>query len=152
MICEVEFCVTRIFHQASDSSSIPFYVLDPFVLDCVGQAAEKDKLVLHSTGQHLIHLHRGQFRVTPFRARQLLSLTVAYSPKLRIGVGRKIATCMIRMSFGIYVAGYAIMIVGLAMGAYYLRVAPHWIAVGAVVLIGIGVLSGVAKTRQKDPS
>jgi hypothetical protein len=41
MICEVEFCVTRIFHQASDSFSIPFYVLDPFVLDCVGQAAEK---------------------------------------------------------------------------------------------------------------
>jgi hypothetical protein len=56
------------------------------------------------------------------------------------------------MSFGIYVAGYAIMIVGLALGAYYLHVAPHWIAVGAVVLIGVGVLSGVAKTRQKDPS
>ena len=54
------------------------------------------------------------------------------------------------MSFGIYVAGYIIMIIGLAFGAYYLHVAPHWIAIGAVVLIGIGILSGVAKTRQRD--
>ncbi len=44
------------------------------------------------------------------------------------------------------------MIIGLCLGAYYLHVAPHWIAVGAVVLIGIGILSGVARTRQKDPS
>ena len=55
------------------------------------------------------------------------------------------------MSFGIYVAGYIIMIIGLALGASYLHVAPRWIGVGVVVLIGIGILSGVAKTRQRDP-
>jgi len=54
------------------------------------------------------------------------------------------------MSFGIYVAGYGIMIIGLALGAYYMHVAPRWITVGAIVLIGIGILSGVAKTRTKD--
>ena len=44
------------------------------------------------------------------------------------------------------------MIIGLALAATYMHVAPHWIAIGCVVLIGIGVLSGVAKTRQRDKS
>jgi len=56
------------------------------------------------------------------------------------------------MSFGLYVLGYCILIIGLALGAYYLHVPPHWVVVGAIVLIGIGIASGVAKTRQKDPS
>ena len=56
------------------------------------------------------------------------------------------------MSFGLYVLGYVIIIIGLALGAYYLHVPPHWVAVGVLVLIGIGVASGVARTRQKDPS
>jgi len=56
------------------------------------------------------------------------------------------------MSFGIYLAGFLIMIVGLGMGAHYLHIAPHWIAVGIVVLTGLGVLTGVSKTRQRDPS
>jgi hypothetical protein len=56
------------------------------------------------------------------------------------------------MSFGIYLAGYVVMIIGLAMGAHYMHLAPHWIAAGVVVLIGIGILSGVAKTRQRDSS
>lgn len=56
------------------------------------------------------------------------------------------------MSFGLYILGYVILIVGLALGAYYMHVPAHWVAVGALVLIGMGVASGVAKTRQKDPS
>jgi len=55
------------------------------------------------------------------------------------------------MSFGIYGLGFAIMICGLAYAAYLLHVPGHWIAVGAVVLIGFGILSGVKATRQKDP-
>jgi hypothetical protein len=55
------------------------------------------------------------------------------------------------MSFGLYAAGYAIMIAGLAYGAHLMRVPQHWIAVGVIVLIGIGILSGVKATRQKDP-
>jgi hypothetical protein len=30
--------------------------------------------------------------------------------------------------------------------------APQWIAVGVAVLMGIGVVMGVSKTRMKDPS
>lgn len=56
------------------------------------------------------------------------------------------------MSFALYVVGYLILIAGLALGAYYLHVAAHWIAVGVLVLIGIGIASGVARTRQKDPA
>jgi hypothetical protein len=55
------------------------------------------------------------------------------------------------MSFGLYAAGYAIMIAGLAYGAHLMRVPQQWIGVGVIVLIGIGILSGVKATRQKDP-
>ncbi len=56
------------------------------------------------------------------------------------------------MSFGIYAIGFAIMIGGLIYGAHLVHVPAHWIAVGAIVLLGIGTLSGVKATRQKDPS
>jgi len=56
------------------------------------------------------------------------------------------------MSLGIYLTGYAIFIAGLALGAYYLHIAPHWIGVGVLILVGLGIASGVAKTRVKDPS
>jgi len=47
--------------------------------------------------------------------------------------------------------GLAIMIGGLIYGAYLVHTPVHWIAVGAVVLLGIGILTGVKTTRQKDP-
>ncbi len=56
------------------------------------------------------------------------------------------------MSFGIYIAGFLILICGLIYGAVLLHVAAHWIAVGAIVLLGIAVLKGVQATRGKDPS
>ena len=54
------------------------------------------------------------------------------------------------MSFGIYAAGFAIVIAGLAYAAHLVRLPIHWIVVGAVVMIGIGILSGVKATRQRD--
>jgi uncharacterized membrane protein len=54
------------------------------------------------------------------------------------------------MSFGLYAIGYAIMIGGLIYGAHLLHVPTHWIVVGAIVLVGVGILSGVKATRQKD--
>ncbi|MCU1338570.1 MAG: hypothetical protein JWO19_4151 [Bryobacterales bacterium] len=56
------------------------------------------------------------------------------------------------MSFGLYLVGFIILVVGLAMGAYLMHVPPRWIGVGVVVLVGFGVLSGVATTRHRDPS
>ncbi len=54
------------------------------------------------------------------------------------------------MSFGIYLVGFLILIGGLIYGAVMLHMAPQWIAVGAVVLLGMGILTGVKATRQKD--
>jgi hypothetical protein len=54
------------------------------------------------------------------------------------------------MSFGIYAAGFAILIGGLVYAAHLMHVPTHWIVAGAVVLIGIGILSAVKATRQKD--
>jgi hypothetical protein len=56
------------------------------------------------------------------------------------------------MSFGIYAIGFAIMIGGLMYGAHLMHMPAHWIAVGAIVLLGVGILSGVKATRQKDPA
>lgn len=56
------------------------------------------------------------------------------------------------MSFGIYLIGFLILIGGLVYGAVILHVAPHWIAVGAIVLLGLAILKGVQTTREKDPS
>ena len=56
------------------------------------------------------------------------------------------------MSFGIYILGFLIMIGGLIYGATILHVAPHWIGVGALVLVGLALLKGVQATRGKDPS
>ena len=56
------------------------------------------------------------------------------------------------MSFGIYIAGFLILIGGLIYGAVLLHIAAHWIAVGAIVLFGLAILKGVSATRQKDPS
>ena len=55
------------------------------------------------------------------------------------------------MSFALYLIGAVIVIVGLAYGAWLAHVPPQWIAVGVVVLLGIGILSGVAHTRRRDP-
>jgi len=56
------------------------------------------------------------------------------------------------MSFGLYALGFAIGIGGLIYGAYLVHMPAHWIVVGAVVLLGIGILSGVKATRQRDPA
>ncbi|MGA2475784.1 MAG: hypothetical protein ABSC21_14330 [Terriglobia bacterium] len=55
------------------------------------------------------------------------------------------------MSFGIYSIGFVLVIGGLIYGAYLMHVPAHWIAVGAIVLLGLGILTGVKATRQKDP-
>jgi membrane-bound metal-dependent hydrolase YbcI (DUF457 family) len=56
------------------------------------------------------------------------------------------------MSFGIYIVGFIIMIIGLAIGANMMHIEPRWIGVGVVVMIGLGILLGVTTTRQRDTS
>jgi hypothetical protein len=54
-------------------------------------------------------------------------------------------------SFGTYLVGFLILIVGLGLAAYLLNIPAMWIAVGAIILIGIGVLSATTRGKMKDP-
>ena len=54
-------------------------------------------------------------------------------------------------SFGLYIIGFIVLIVGLALAANLLGVSSTWIMIGVVVLIGIGILTGVSRTRRPDP-
>jgi len=54
------------------------------------------------------------------------------------------------MSFGLYIVGFIVLIIGLAWGAYLAHMPPQWIGVGVVVLVGLGVVKAVTSTRPRD--
>jgi cadmium resistance protein CadD (predicted permease) len=56
------------------------------------------------------------------------------------------------MSFGIYLAGYIVIVVGLGYAAHLAHVPDQWMIAGVIVMIGLGIVTAVTKTRQKDPS
>ncbi len=54
------------------------------------------------------------------------------------------------MSFGIYIGGIVLVVAGLVYAAAIVHMPVHWIVVGALVLLGSGVLAAVKATRQRD--
>lgn len=54
-------------------------------------------------------------------------------------------------AFTLYVAGFAVLLAGLAYGAYLLHVPNTWIVVGVLVIIGLGIMSAVSQTKRRDP-
>jgi hypothetical protein len=56
------------------------------------------------------------------------------------------------MSFGIYAIGYLILIIGVAYLAHLMHIPQHYIVAGGIILVGIGIVTGVRSTRQKDPN
>ena len=54
-------------------------------------------------------------------------------------------------AFGTYLIGFIVLIVGLGFAAFLLNVPTMWIAVGVIVLIGIGILMATGRTKMKDP-
>ena len=55
------------------------------------------------------------------------------------------------MSFMLYVIGFLIFTVGVAWGMSAAGIPSLWIGIVCVVLLGLGILTGVSKTRSKDP-
>ena len=55
------------------------------------------------------------------------------------------------MGFPIYLVGFILVIAGVAWGLSVAGVSQTWIIIACVILLGLGILSGVTKTRQKDP-
>jgi amino acid transporter len=56
------------------------------------------------------------------------------------------------MSFGIYAIGYFILIIGVAYLAHLMHVPQAYIVAVAIILFGIGIVTGVQRTRSKDPN
>jgi hypothetical protein len=55
------------------------------------------------------------------------------------------------MSFGLYGMGVCDSDRRTSLWPAPSAYATHWIVLGAVVLLGVGILTGVKATRQKDP-
>jgi amino acid transporter len=55
------------------------------------------------------------------------------------------------MSFVLYIIGFLLVIAGVAWALAVAGVAMLYIAIVCLILLGIGVLTGVTKTRPKDP-
>ena len=56
------------------------------------------------------------------------------------------------MSFGLYLIGFLLLVAGVAYGLTLLNVPGQWVAIAVVVITGLGIMSGVSRTRMKDPS
>ncbi|MFC7297671.1 hypothetical protein [Herminiimonas aquatilis] len=56
------------------------------------------------------------------------------------------------MSFLIYLIGFAIFLGGVAWALITAGVAILYVVIASVILLGIGILTGVSRTRGKDPS
>ncbi len=55
------------------------------------------------------------------------------------------------MSFGIYLFGIILLISGVIYAAALLNAPTHWIVVGALLMLGAGVVAAVRATKQRDP-
>ena len=56
------------------------------------------------------------------------------------------------MSFALYLFGFLILIGGVAWGLTVAGVPHLYIMIACVILLGLGIITGVARTRSKDPS
>ena len=54
-------------------------------------------------------------------------------------------------SFSTYLIGYIVLIIGLTIAAFLLGAPPVWIVVGAIILIGAGIVMATTRTKPKDP-
>lgn len=55
------------------------------------------------------------------------------------------------MSFMLYVFGFLVVIAGVAWAMDIAGVQSRWILITCLILLGLGILTGAARTRSKDP-
>ena len=56
------------------------------------------------------------------------------------------------MSFGIYLLGTLIFIAGIAWALVTMHIPQTYVIIACVILLGVGIFTGVTRTRTKDPS
>jgi hypothetical protein len=55
------------------------------------------------------------------------------------------------MTFALYVLGFVVLIAGVAWGLSEAGVGTTYIAIASLILLGLGIFTGAARTRSKDP-
>ena len=55
------------------------------------------------------------------------------------------------MNFALYMIGVLVVVLGVAYGASRLGLSSTWITIIVAIVIGLGIMAGVTKTRMKDP-
>lgn len=55
------------------------------------------------------------------------------------------------MNFWIFLFGFAVVIGGVAWGLSVAGVPTTYVLIASVILLGLGILAAVTRTRQKDP-
>lgn len=53
-------------------------------------------------------------------------------------------------AFTAYLIGAIVLAGGLSFAAFQLGAPPIWIGIGALIVLGMGIMSAAAKTKQKD--
>ena len=53
--------------------------------------------------------------------------------------------------FNLSLVGWVVLIIAVAVAAYLLGAPPVWIAVGALALIGVGIIASVKSSKPTDP-
>lgn len=56
------------------------------------------------------------------------------------------------MSFALYLLGFVLLTGGIAWGLVTAGVPYLYVAITCVILVGLGIVMGVSKTRSKDSS
>lgn len=56
------------------------------------------------------------------------------------------------MSFALYLIGFALVIGGVAWAMVTAGVPALYVGIACLILAGLGIITGVAKTRSRDPS
>ena len=54
------------------------------------------------------------------------------------------------MSFALYVVGSLLVIGGVAWGLVRMGVPTVWVIIACVILLGLGIRTGVTRTRSRD--
>lgn len=55
-------------------------------------------------------------------------------------------------NLAIYLIGIVMVAGGLAWATIKLGVSPIWVIIGLIIIIGLGIMVAVSKTRQKEKS
>lgn len=56
------------------------------------------------------------------------------------------------MSFALYMVGLVLLVGGIAWGLVTAGLAPVYVGIACVIVLGLGIMMAVSRTRTKDPS